>query len=462
MRSINKILVLLTIISFLIFSCEDEFGPRNESVPVIESAELSPSTFTFGDSIFLKAKINDSATKLAFLDYEIVSDNHVITKGQIPLNGESYEVNEQIFIPLLKNQSDNASVVVNLTAINILKGVTSSHIEGITGKRPVYEKLYLVTEDGAVALLSKSGNSFSSSDLTFDTSFNYKIAEKINSDNSINYSGDVYGNKNGKIEMIDETGEYAFVYASNSDYTKEFTFDNLSFEIQAKGSKLGADDFSLTSFGDTDVGGETFRTNKRNLENGKTYSLFGRLADSNNIYNPDFFERISPTKVKFIGESGEYTLYYNPVRKNIFVGVDSPSYPEYLLVCGWGLGYPTHVTSAEIASVYPGKKRTHTDWGFDHVLKYVLMPRISDGVYQGTFYTPGDDDHYAGFKPFENTGWGNEKQAGQFTFTGEKIISGDNNWDIPNGEDDPIIESTNYRFKIDLNNKTVHIEKINL
>ena len=144
------------------------------------------------------------------------------------------------------------------------------------------------------------------------------------------------------------------------------------------------------------------------------------------------------------------------------MGLDNPSYPDYLLASGWGLGYPTNVTTAEIGAVYSGHNRTHTSWGFDNVLNYVLLRKTGDNIYQGTFYTPGEHDHYAGFKLFENTGWGNEKKAGDFTFTGEQIISGDNDWTVSNSEGDPIIESSNYRFTVNLNNNTVHIEKITL
>jgi hypothetical protein len=93
-------------------------------------------------------------------------------------------------------------------------------------------------------------------------------------------------------------------------------------------------------------------------------------------------------------------------------------------------------------------------------MNYVLLRQTAEGVYQGTFYTPGDHDHYAGFKPFENTGWGNEKKAGDFTFTGEQIITGDNDWIIANGENDPVVESAYYRFTVNLSDKTVHIEKV--
>lgn len=463
MKSINKIFFLIIAASLLVISCDDEFGPKKESTPIIESASIETTTFTFGDSIFLIAKIRDHATRLTELNYEIVSEGEIITSGMIPLNGDIFEVEELIYVPLIKNQQDNASLTVNLLAKNVLKGTATHQITGITGKRPNYEVLYLVTDDGNVAELSKeSQDMFSSHSLTLDTSFRYKIAEKINSDKTIDYSGDVYGNHNGQIAMIDENGESAFIYADKADYTRDLSFNNMLFEVKIQGNTLGEDDFALSSFSDIDVAGETFRATTRTLEKGKEYSLFGRLADASNIYNPDFFERTADDKVKFTGETREYTIYYNAVRKNIIVALDNPSYPDFLLACGWGLGYPTNITSAEIAAVYSGKKRTHTDWGFDNILKYVLMPRIAEGVYQGTFYTPGDDDHYASFKPFENTGWGNEKKAGQFTFTGVSIISGDDNWEIPNSENDPVIESANYRFTIDLNNNTVNIEKVNL
>lgn len=454
--------MLTGVFSALLVSCEDEFGPRKESTPVIESASISPSSFTFGDSITLDAQLTDPATKLTTLAYEVVSAGRVLASGEIALTGESYEVSQAIFVPLLKNEADNSEVTVNLVATNVLKGTASQEITGLTGNRPDYSQLYLVTDAGAVAVLSPaSGNAgqFEADELTLDPTISYKIAEKLNADNTIDYSGDVFGNVNGQLAMIDDKGESAFVYTADADYTKVIVFDSYAFSVESTGSTLGADDLALSAFGDTDADGETFRTLTRTLENGKTYTVFGQLGDALNIYNPDFFERVSDSKVTFLGETGEYTIYFNPVRKNVFVGVDSPAYPNYLLACGYGLGYPTNVSSDEINAVYSGHHKVHTSWGFGNVLNYVLLRQIAPGIYQGTFFTPGDHDNYAGFKPFENTGWANEKKAGSFTFTGEQIITGDNDWTIAS---DSGTESANYRFTINLNTNTVNIEKVTL
>lgn len=454
--------MLTGVISLLLVSCEDEFGPRKESTPVIGVASVSPSNFNFGDSITLNAQITDPATNLTTLAYEVVSAGRVVAAGEIPLSGDAYEVSETIFVPLMKNEADNAPVTVNLVASNVLKGKASQEISGLTGNRPGYSQLYLVTDEGAVAVLtprSSNKDQFEGAELTLDPSIRFKLAEKLNADKTIDYSGDVFGNVNGQLAMIDDKGESAFVYTANADYTKVLVFDSYAFSLATTGANLGADDLALSAFAAADVNGESFRTLKRTLEKGKTYTVFGQLGDVLNIYNPDFFERISDSKVTFLGETGEYTVYYNPIRKNIFVGVDNPAYPNYLLACGYGLGYPTNVSSAEIGAVYPGHNRVHTSWGFGNVLNYVLLRQIADGVYQGTFFTPGDHDYYAGFKPFENTGWANEKKAGNFTFTGEQIITGDNDWTIAS---DSGVESANYRFTVNLNTNTVNIEKVTL
>lgn len=464
MNLVYKILLVIGIGSLLLVSCnDDEYGPRKESTPVIESASVTPSGVVFGDSVMLTAKITDPASNLSGLAYEIVADDRILTSGEIPIGGQLHEVAQSIYVPLLHSLADNVEVKMNLIARNVLKGTSTYQVTGLTGKRPVYSQLYLVTDHGSVVTLTpQSGNKnqFYADGLTFDTSFRYRIAEKLNADKTIDYSGHVYGNVDGKLGLISESGESAFIYSTDGDYTKELLFDAFSLDAVSTGSKLGEDDLSLGNFSSKDAGGEMFRVLNTHLVNGNSYSLFGELSQVDNIYNPDFFDRTADNKVTFLGETGDYTIYYNPVRKNVFVGVDNPSYPNYLLMCGWGLGYPTNVSSEQINSVYSGKGRTHTSWGFGDVLSYVLLRKVKDNVFQGTFYTPGDHDHYAGFKPFENTGWGNEKKAGSFVFTGEQIIQGKENWEIPNVEGAPVIESANYRFTIDLNTHTVNIEKV--
>ena len=433
-------------------SCDDEFGARKESTPVIESASL-PATITFGTNITLTARLTDPSTTLTTLSYDIKENGRTITSGDIYVTGSSVDISQDIFVPLLNNQADNAQLTVLLTAKNVLKGVSTTDLTSV-GKRPVFSRLYLITDNNDIITLnpkSSDANVFEAEDLSLENAFSYKIAEKLTDDKQIDYTGAVFGNVNGKIAMINEQGESAFIHALNSDFIQAFTYNIRTFGVSVSGGKAGAYDINLNAFAGDNINGESFSTLKLNLENDKEYRLLGSLSDARIVYNPDFFERTADSKVRFLGRTGEYTLYYNPVRKNVFVDLNNPSYPDYLLVCGSGIGYPTKVTNQEIDAVYNGHKIAHSNWGFD-ITQFILFRAIRLNVFQGTLYV----DNGAGFKPFENNGWGNEKQAGGLTFTGEPIISGNNDW-MSGGD-----VAGHYRFTIDLNVNTVKIEKITL
>jgi hypothetical protein len=292
---------------------------------------------------------------------------------------------------------------------------------------------------------------FEAADLLLGNTFRYKIAEKLTDDKQIDYSGAVFGNVNGKIAMISEKGESAFIHAVNSDYTQVFAYNSQTFEVSVSGASAGAYDIIPNAFAGENIDGEAFNTLNIRLENNKEYRLFGSLGNAGIVYNLDFFERTADSKIKFLGKTGDYTLYYNPVRMFVFLSTKNPSYPDYLLTCGSGIGYPTKVSKQDIEAVYEGYGIAHSNWGFG-VTQFILFRAIRPDVFQGTLYV----DNSAGFKPFENDGWGNEKKAGEFTFSGEKIISGDNDWTSSGNA------AGHYRFTIDLKENTVKIEKITL
>jgi hypothetical protein len=354
----------------------------------------------------------------------------------------------------VSGQPDNASVTVTLTAKNVLKGSASKDITGLSGKRPMYSSLHLVTDDGQVVELTPQAanrDKYEATGLTLDGSFNYKIAEKITSGKQVDYSGAVWGNVNGRMAMIDDKGESAFVHTLNSDYLQSFVYDNYEFTVSVTGNTLGENDLILNKFGETNIGGDNYRMFARNLVKNQEYALIGNLAGEQIIYNLDFFERTAANKVKFLGETGAYTLYYNLKHQYVIVGVENPAYPDYLLITGGGIGYPDKVLS--------GDARATCWWGFGDVRNFILMRKIADNVFQATLFIHNDDGWVA-FKPFENTGWGGEKRYDQFTFSGEDVLYGKdgNDWAPKNNIDSDAV----YRITINLNNNTANVEKITL
>jgi hypothetical protein len=449
-------------------SCEQkDYGEFILPLPVIETFQVSPQTFTFGDNIQLTAKISDPEVDIISLNVSVTADNRLVASQSLPIkSNRTIDVDVSFFVPLISNMPDNADVKISLTATNQAKGVTVRELTGFTGKRPHFERLYLVTESGEVSVLvpqSGSNNKYEASGLALAKSFRCHIAQKITADNRIDYSGLVWGEKNGKIEPVDESGDYIFVYSVEGDYITSTVFDSYEFKTILGNGNYQSGDLVIDNFENAvTIDGETLLKTSVNLTKNQEITVFHDLASPDVVYNPDFFERIAPNKVKFLGETGSYDLYYNAGRKNVIVGVANPSYPDYLVACGFGLGYPSKVTPEQLNAVYPGRNLVTTSWGFDHVLQYILFRKTGDNVFQATVMTPGEHDKYAGFKPFENTGWGNEKQAGSFTFTGEQIITGDNDWTIPNGDNDPVREQAVYRITIDLTTMTVNIIKVTL
>ncbi|GHV21977.1 hypothetical protein FACS1894174_06080 [Bacteroidia bacterium] len=451
MKTIYKIggIALLSLCLFTQCDKEDDY---TVSKPEIKSAAITPTTFSYGDTVRLTAQVSDADARLAALNIDIVVDNRVIAVQSVPLSTNQEEINVPVFIPLVADLPDKTEVKINLRARNLLKGETSHEIGSLTGERAYYNRLYLVTDNGAVYPLAPEGSNkdrYVASGLTLLRSFNYKIAQKITGENQIDYSGLVWGNKNGKPALVDENGESLFAFAAGVDYIDRFVFDAYSFGTSLAGQNFSANDLIPDLFEEQTIDSELFKKYTRSLEKNQELTLFGELADQNVLYNFDFFERLSPNKVKFLGETGNYTIYYNTYRKHVIIGVENPAYPNYILVTGGGLGYPTKVT---------GINKEHVWWGFGNVRNFILFRKIADNVFQGTFMIHAKDDSWVGLKPYENTSWGGEKRYDAFTFTGEPAFESADGGDWKATENvDP---DACYRVTINWVANTVNVEKI--
>ncbi|MDR0688451.1 MAG: hypothetical protein LBF55_07220 [Prevotellaceae bacterium] len=207
---------------------------------------------------------------------------------------------------------------------------------------------------------------------------------------------------------------------------------------------------NFAAFANTTISNEKFGTLEKHLDKDSTYTLVGSFDDADALFNVDFFERVSSGKVKFLGEDGDYTLYYNKDRKHVILGVSGPSHPSYLVITGNGLGYPSMVDGMN----------EHTGWGFDNVRSYILCRKTGDNIYQTTVYITNED--WAAFKIYQNTSWGGEKGQNSFTsMTGvqfEQAGSGDLKDFKPPTSMAPGV----YRMTIDWENNTLNTQPFTL
>lgn len=456
MKSIYKNLFLgLCVGTIFLTSCSEDEDTRTKyshSTPVIESASINPSSFVYGDSVTVTAKVSDKVTPLSTLKLRMIVNDVLVAETEVRTPGNSSEVSTKFKVNYAAQLPNEADVEVQLTLINVEGDETKGSIEGLKGKRTYYKKLYLVLDDGKVYPLTpksdKSDKYFSEKVIIKNSKIKYRIAEKITDENQIDFSGHVWGYVGGSIQLVDETGDYITTASTLIDYVTEIEFDNYDFKTTLQGEKIKPNVLILDYFDEIIVENEKFMKLSRSIEKDQIMTLFGDLASTDVVYNMDYFERISDDQVKFVGPEGSYSLYYSPTRKTMIVDPDKRSYPDVLLAAGVGLGYPSKV-----------KPEAHTDWNFDAPLRAIVFRKINTDIYQGTVYI---DAETLNFKFYENKDWGNEKKSTDYTISSviakdSDLGKTDGNWYAATGA-----TSGNYRVTINLATKVVTVDSVTL
>lgn len=445
--NINIILGLFALLALV--SCEDKEGRTvfPHSTPVIESASLNPTSFVYGDSVTITAKVSDPVTPLSTLQLKMIVNDQVIATQIIRTKDYSTEVSAKFKVNYVPEVTDNGDVQVELSLINVEGDVTKGSITGIKGFRTYYKQLYLVLDNGKVITLTPEGqksDKYKSPDVDLKNKIRYKIAEKITADNQIDFSGDVWGWQDNKIKLVDESGDYITTAEPMKKSTTGIVFDTYAFATTLSGQDLvNVSSLKIGDFKDTQIAGETFKEGSFYIEKNKKIVLSDELKDA--VFNLDYFERLAPDTVKFVGETGPWTLDYNSARRYVIVQDLDPNFPNVLLACGEGLGYPSKV-----------KQEATSSWGFDQIKQYIQFKKIAENIYQGTVYF---DAEKANFKFFENKGWGNEKKSDDYTLPSilKNSKGTDGNWFASESA-----ESGNYKITIDLGKKKVTAEAVTL
>lgn len=459
MKSIYKTIFFGLLTCIFLISCEEE-DKRTvfpHSTPVIESASINPSAFTYGDSVTITAKVSDPSTPLSTLEMKMVVNDVLVAQQSIRTPGMSAEVSSKFRVAYASELPENANVEVLLTLINVEGDKTQGTIQNVKGKRKYYDKLYLVLENGEIITLTpESANSdkYVSPDLLIKANnVRYRIAEKLTDEDLIDFTGDVWGTQNDVVQIIDETGDYILTTSADVDYITGITFDNYWFTTTLAGDKYNPNDLVLDNFTDVTASGEDFKKLSRTFEKNQVINLFGDLADLNVVFTLDYFERINADQVKFIGDAGSYDLYYSETRKIAVIDPVDREYPNVLLAAGVGLGHPSKV-----------RPESHTAWDFNAPLQAIVFRKVAADIYQATVYfdvkNTNPEDLSPNFKFFENRGWANEKKSTDYTMP--SILAKDTDWSKTDGNWYPSATAVagNYKITINLATKVVTAESV--
>ena len=143
MKNINKFIVLICV-AFAYMSCtnQDIVVKYPSSTPKIDTAQVTETQITYGDSIHLRLAVSDKVAPLSTLLVRVVINNEVVTSETIRTKGNSSRLTRIYGIPFDQNRPDNAAVKVYLTETNVSGSVKDSIISTTTAKRPVIPELW--------------------------------------------------------------------------------------------------------------------------------------------------------------------------------------------------------------------------------------------------------------------------------------------------------------------------------
>jgi hypothetical protein len=434
MKNIFKFLVLICM-SFAVWSCtnQDIVVHYPASTPTFDTAKVTESQITYGDSIHVRIAVSDKVQPLSTLLLKVVCNNEIIVSETFRTKGNSTNISRTYGVPFVANRPDNSPVKVYLTLTNV-EGFTKDSIVSTTiAKRPVISDLYLVPDFGTglpakLVLTDPINLIYKVTGLTYSTSINYKIATKLLPPfkRTIDWTGLVFGKVGSGLGLINVSGESANVTDATLVGISEFTFDALKFTIKVGGKLLEP----VTTFDPTTdiilnpttlLGTLAASFRGGNIYFGEGVEVtFSNMTNLANNLSPDYFQVTGTNTAKFLGKTGLYKAYYYLPSGYLYIEPQPDVlYPDALWICGVGFGRPqTPYSVTASADLNP-----QTNWKWDVPLEYAPCRLVSPGVYQVTVYcennatTDANGIGSLNFKFFDKRGWwdGHEEWSTNYT-----------------------------------------------
>ncbi len=470
----NLLLLIIPALLAIATGCQQEEILRvtyPESYPVFDSVYVTETQITYGDSISLHLGISDKKTPLSTLSIKVVVNDEILASQVIRTKGNEATYKAKYRIPFIARMPDNADVEVHLKAINVEGFETDTILASTKAKRVPIPDLWVSFPTAVgfkLTLIDPAKHIYQAQNLTLGNNISFRLATKVRSGVRVDWTGMTFGMPNGKFGQIYAADEPLISLNDPTIYGyNKITVDLFNFTVVGEGKKLEpATELNLTSFGTVALNSTnhlnvTTQKNWRSTQIylGKnveiTFTGFGNL---NTSLTPDFFEVTGANKAKFLGETGIYMLYFLPAANYLYVEQPAAVFPSVLWLDGVGAGRP----------VAPFIKTT--SWNWNSPEEYIFCRRVSEGIYQATFFAEHAEDLTFtepwrlrfSMKFFHQRGWGGEEDARTYNI-GTNLLFAPTANDVGNfmGTDNLVGQAGVYRITINTNAKTVSFVKLN-
>jgi len=460
MKNIFKFILLICIaITYTSCANEDIVVRYPASTPKIDTAIVTETQITYGDSIHLKLAVSDKVAPLSTLLVRVVVNNEVVVSETIRTKGNAAGIKRTYGVPFVANRPDNAAVKIYLTETNVTGIVKDSIVSTTIAMRPVITDYFVVPDFGqgtSAKLISIDAPNliFKATGLLYTTSFNYKIATKLDKFKRIDWTGIVFGKVGDGIGVIDQNGASLNATDATLVGISEFTFDALKFT-----SKVGGKLLEPAKTLDINVDLPAIVLSATDFRGGNVYlgenvevTFTGITTDLANSISPDYFQVTGPNTAKFLGKTGLYKAYFLIAANYLYIEPQPETVaPNVLWICGANFGRPS--------SPYT----TTSSWNWNSPLDYAPCRMVSAGIYQVTIYAKNviGTDGFGGFnfKFYDQRGWvGVEETSSNYTVSAPLVSRVDAN-NIGNISGPAAFEGV-YQITLNQNDKTIKALKL--
>ena len=186
-----------------------------------------------------------------------------------------------------------------------------------------------------------------------------------------------------------------------------------------------------------------FRYSKVTFEKGGEITIIGiNAAAIAAAYNRDFFQYVNG-KLIFIGESGEWEVYYSSTHNYFWVFRGSDVAPA----CYWVIGSDMCVPPAWYSDIA-------SNWNFADIWRLGYMKRLDSGKYQASIYLNSGFD----IQIYSNREWGG--------VVSQQTLTGDHTGIVVHGNGSDMVQSDGFvpgyfRLTFDATTNTLNFERIN-
>lgn len=403
-------------------SCKDDDVPDvtwpewpTVSAPEVVTATLKPAAgsgaeISAGGSVRFQARITDSDNEVRRATLTVTVGGNEIVSEQFRFADGDVDVDHTFTVPFVSGMDGDVYPAVTLDVTNSLHKTASvmlADAQNVLVKRPVLgDKVYLVTSVGDVYDLPRTADNRYSAEVKAPYFESYKIATKLTTDQKIDYSSVVWGLVDGQPAVVTDSSSAGIPSDVNpAAIIKKMNFDAVSFRtVLDLAVVFGSAELQPSSY-------NGYQEAPLSLTSGQTYTVTG-IGGLATAVDPNFFESVSDSEVKFTGPNGEYTLYYNLSKSRLYVEQRGATYPSALWISGMGLGFPQPPYSLDIDWSGNG-----WNWTVD-VHQRAFCKKTGDGTFEVLLYISRNIN----LKIFQQCGWGGEFQSFNFTRTPENIL----------------------------------------